>query len=130
VDGVVVGTFSMTDLIGDAGADNNAALIIGSRNVFFEFPPIPDVFDGEIDEVEIFHRALSQSEIQAIFNAGSAGKCKRVGGTVELLGQSESPADASGSSSARDYTAPIAAAVAAGAIALAVGGWYARRRLS
>jgi len=33
-------------------------------------------FFGEIDEVEIFDRALSASEIQAVFNAGSAGKCK------------------------------------------------------
>ena len=27
-------------------------------------------------EVQVFNRALSQPEIQAIFNAGSAGKCK------------------------------------------------------
>ncbi|MBI3949375.1 MAG: HYR domain-containing protein [Acidobacteria bacterium] len=33
-------------------------------------------FHGRIDEVEIFTRALSASEIQAIFNADSAGKCK------------------------------------------------------
>jgi len=33
-------------------------------------------FDGLIDEVEIFNRALSQSEIQSIVDAGSAGKCK------------------------------------------------------
>ncbi|MCK4823424.1 LamG domain-containing protein, partial [bacterium] len=33
-------------------------------------------FDGLIDEIEIFNRALPQSEIQAIYNAGSAGKCK------------------------------------------------------
>ncbi len=33
-------------------------------------------FDGLIDEVEIFTRALDESELQAIFNAGSAGKCK------------------------------------------------------
>jgi len=32
--------------------------------------------NGLIDEVEIFNRALSESEIQAIVNAGSAGKCK------------------------------------------------------
>ena len=31
---------------------------------------------GLIDEVGIYNRALSASEIQAIFNAGSAGKCK------------------------------------------------------
>ena len=33
-------------------------------------------FHGLVDEVEIFSRALSQTEIQAIVNAGSAGKCK------------------------------------------------------
>jgi hypothetical protein len=35
-------------------------------------------FDGLADEIEIFDRALSSSEIAAIFNAGSAGKCKEV----------------------------------------------------
>jgi hypothetical protein len=35
-------------------------------------------FGGLIDEVEIYNRALSASEIQAIFAAGSAGKCKEV----------------------------------------------------
>ena len=33
-------------------------------------------FNGAADEIEIFSRALSQSEIQAIVNAGSAGHCK------------------------------------------------------
>jgi hypothetical protein len=33
-------------------------------------------FPGLIDEVEIFNRALSAVEIQAIYNAGSAGKVK------------------------------------------------------
>jgi len=33
-------------------------------------------FDGQVDEVEIFNRALSVAEIQSMFNAGSAGKCK------------------------------------------------------
>lgn len=32
-------------------------------------------FAGLIDEVEIYNRALSTSEIQAIYNAGGAGKC-------------------------------------------------------
>lgn len=35
-------------------------------------------FNGLIDEVEIFDRALSADEIQAIYNAGSAGKCKEI----------------------------------------------------
>jgi hypothetical protein len=33
-------------------------------------------FDGLLDEVDIYNRALSVSEIQSIFNAGSDGKCK------------------------------------------------------
>ena len=32
-------------------------------------------FYGSIDELSIYNRALSASEIQAIYNAGSAGKC-------------------------------------------------------
>ncbi|MGI9106685.1 MAG: FG-GAP-like repeat-containing protein, partial [Pyrinomonadaceae bacterium] len=33
-------------------------------------------FTGQLDEIEIFNRAISQTEIQSIFNADSAGKCK------------------------------------------------------
>ena len=40
-----------------------------------EWPGDPHAFLG-IDEVEIFNRALSQTEIQSIFTAQSAGKCK------------------------------------------------------
>jgi hypothetical protein len=54
---------------------NTAQLWIGRRI------PVPGAqaaryFIGDIDEVELFNRALSQQEIQAIFQAGSAGKCK------------------------------------------------------
>ncbi len=38
--------------------------------------------NGLLDEVEIFNRALSSDEIWAIYNAGSAGKCKA---TVALI---------------------------------------------
>ena len=31
---------------------------------------------GQIDELEVFNRALTQQEIQSIFTAGQAGKCK------------------------------------------------------
>jgi sugar lactone lactonase YvrE len=34
--------------------------------------------NGLIDEAEVFNRALSQAEIQAIYYAGSAGQCKSV----------------------------------------------------
>ncbi|MCT4630401.1 LamG-like jellyroll fold domain-containing protein [Winogradskyella sp.] len=32
-------------------------------------------FGGEMDEVSIYNRALTESEIQSIYNAGSEGKC-------------------------------------------------------
>jgi hypothetical protein len=33
-------------------------------------------FNGAIDEIQIWHAALTQAQIQAIYTAGSAGKCK------------------------------------------------------
>jgi len=38
--------------------------------------PGRQILHGAIDEVEIFDRALSASEIQAIFDAGAAAKCR------------------------------------------------------
>src|SRR5262249_13968437 len=38
--------------------------------------PTPMFFNGLIDEVEVYRRALLPGEIQSIFNAGAAGKCK------------------------------------------------------
>ena len=35
-----------------------------------------EFFVGLIDEVEVYRRALSDSEVKALFNVGSAGKCK------------------------------------------------------
>ena len=39
---------------------------------------------ASIDELEIFDRALDQAEIQAIFAAGSAGKCKVINVGVDI----------------------------------------------
>jgi Concanavalin A-like lectin/glucanases superfamily len=35
-----------------------------------------EAFVGSIDEIEVYNLALTQSQIQSIFNAGNAGKCK------------------------------------------------------
>lgn len=70
VDGVHVATFNPT---GRPGSLNTpAAVWIGRRH------PINSVLHwaGDIDEVEIFRRALSATEIQAIHAAGPNGKCK------------------------------------------------------
>ena len=42
-------------------------------------------FDGRIDEIDLYHRALSPTEVQAIYNAGSAGKIKPVAGVGEMF---------------------------------------------
>jgi hypothetical protein len=62
--------------------DTTAGAITGGTNsltigtLFFTIlGPQPEFFQGLIDEVEIYNRALSAAEIQAVFNAGSAGKC-------------------------------------------------------
>ena len=53
-----------------------------------------------------------------------------LGGTVELAAGPSDPAASEPDPSARDYAVPLAAAAAAGALALTAGAWYARRRLS
>jgi len=40
---------------------------------------VPNYLNGVIDEVEYFNRALGSSEIQTIYNAGAAGKCRACG---------------------------------------------------
>jgi Concanavalin A-like lectin/glucanases superfamily len=64
-------------------ADSNASLKFGHRGSPSDTPGSEDergfFLNGRIDEVELFvGRALSDAEIQAIFNAGSTGKCKEV----------------------------------------------------
>ena len=72
VDGFIVNSASFTGSPGDTTGLplSIGAQLHGGANVYTSF------FGGIIDEVEIFNRALSDVEIQAIYNAGSAGKCK------------------------------------------------------
>src|SRR5207248_4732292 len=67
VNGVQVASAAGTQAIPTASTN----LVIGNEDGFTDRN-----FDGLIDEVEIFNPALSDSEIQAIYNASSGGKCK------------------------------------------------------
>lgn len=71
VDGNLVLTF--TPKVGDIS--NHVPLLIGKRY------PLPTVsyFAGCLDELEIFKRVLSKTELDAIYHAGRAGKCKPPG---------------------------------------------------
>lgn|GEM_PF-932053 len=53
---------------GDLGAPNGAPVYLGTSS------SCPG-FAGLIDEASFYNRALSVSEIQAVYNAGSVGKC-------------------------------------------------------
>ncbi|HEX5218115.1 MAG TPA: LamG-like jellyroll fold domain-containing protein [Verrucomicrobiae bacterium] len=69
VDGEVVLTFDPTSMTGDLS--NPEPLRIGNH---------PDLslncfFNGLIDEVAVYRRALTSTEVQSIYGAGAAGKC-------------------------------------------------------
>ena len=52
-----------------------STVLIGAAT-FNSLPGVGGFWSGQIDEVELYNRALSSTEIQAIFKAGSAGKCR------------------------------------------------------
>jgi hypothetical protein len=68
LNGAVVATGDATLQI---GYDSHPVLI-GSE---FDYGSLDLPFNGRIDEVSIYNRALTSTEIAAIYDAGSAGKC-------------------------------------------------------
>ena len=76
-----VGNFATLYLDGSVVASSTLG-INTSVDTSFYMGRAPDSFgdirrlNGLVDEVEVFNRALTPSEIQAIFEAGSEGKCK------------------------------------------------------
>ena len=59
----------------DASSLGHAAFQ-GTGNVFIGRSHGSNYFDGLIDEVEVFNRAVTDAEVKAIYDAGSAGKRK------------------------------------------------------
>jgi hypothetical protein len=72
VDGVLTGN----NPAASSAASYNGYWIMGENNLGgWPFQPSSDYFNGEIDEISVFNRALSSSEVQSIYAAGSAGMC-------------------------------------------------------
>lgn len=59
---------------GTAISGSTADILIGAVNG--QTTPPGEFFNGLIDEVELFNRALTAEEIASVYQAGSAGKCK------------------------------------------------------
>jgi hypothetical protein len=72
----VDGTLVASNLTAITTANYNGWWRIGQNNIS-GWPSTPSsyYFQGAIDEVSIYSRPLTATEIQAIYNAGSAGKC-------------------------------------------------------
>ena len=70
LDGQPILTFDPTAWRGDLS--NNASLYIGSPSTTLS----NSYFNGLIDELAIYNRALSPSEVLAVRQAGAAGKCR------------------------------------------------------
>ena len=69
IDGAPIGTFN--PLCRPGSYANNSPLRIGRVTVFSG-----NNFEGCIDEVELFNRELTASEVEGIYLAGHLGKCK------------------------------------------------------
>ena len=72
------GTLDASAELTDESVANTWQLSIGGIYDTRFSPPVQKfgVFDGLLDEVEIFNRALTASVLRHLFEAGSAGKCR------------------------------------------------------
>lgn len=78
VNGAAAGAQSGAPSGGVGTIANTLALLIGGTRANTGTGQVFPLGEIALDEVELFNRALAQSEIQAIYNAGSAGKCKGI----------------------------------------------------
>ena len=79
-------------------AVNNEPLLIGAGDLGGN---ARDFTNGLIDEAALYNRALSASEISAIFNAGTAGKCVTATAASVSVGGRVTTADGRGIAKAR-----------------------------
>jgi hypothetical protein len=56
--------------------DVAAPLWLGRHHANTRVQTNEQYYQGEMDELSFYHRALTAAEIQSIFRAGSAGKCR------------------------------------------------------
>jgi len=125
--------FNANDLFSvDAAGDNPFLVEFDdvADNITFNIPDVfltSGVFGFVTDSPPQIVNGTFATGSTTAFDIVAPGGPPVVGGIVEFLAGGDSPAEGSASSSS-DYTLPIAAVAAGAVLALAVGGWYARRR--
>ena len=82
---------SVANGLDSGGAPENNSL---SAKIGINGDGIGNPFNGLIDEVQVFASALSPSTVQAIFNAGASGNCKRMFRIFQLTPNNISAIDA------------------------------------
>jgi hypothetical protein len=74
LDGTLIHSFDTTPLVGTV--DTPAELHLAHQPALGRGTPA-NFFRGDLDEVELFHHALTAGEVSAIYAAGGAGKCSK-----------------------------------------------------
>jgi hypothetical protein len=77
------------------------------------------LFNGLIDEVQIFNGALTAAEIQSIYQAGAAGVCAVETPTTTTVSSSQNPANVGASLT---FTATVSPSAATGSVTFMDGG--------
>ncbi|RLD21867.1 MAG: hypothetical protein DRI54_08805 [Bacteroidetes bacterium] len=70
-------SFGPVDFVDSPASSAGYPLIIGAR-YHNNTDPNTNFFNGVVDELSIYNRALSGTEIQSIFNSAGLGKCKNL----------------------------------------------------
>ena len=62
----------------EGSSPSSYSILDNSNAILFSRSQGTNFFNGDLDEVSLFNRTLAAAEIQAIYDADSAGKCKGV----------------------------------------------------
>jgi PKD repeat protein len=81
----VAGYKLFVDGVEEGSSTGTASILNNSEDIFVAGGPGLSHFNGSIDEISFYDRALTQTEVEAIFNAGSSGKCRAIPVPVEFL---------------------------------------------
>ena len=79
VDGQLAGTAPLTGPIQDNSSTTSIGTKFADGTTFYSF-------NGRVDDVGIYNRALTPAELQAIYNGGEAGAFTQTGGQTTLNG--------------------------------------------